>query len=65
MTANQIALIQSASDAALVERLFVLAQDGEFNAEEFAVIDNEVYGRFARAYGQSLEDMDPASMMAA
>lgn len=65
MTANQIALIQSASDAALVERLFVLAQDGEFNAEEFSVIDNEVYGRFARAYGQSLEDMDPASMMAA
>lgn len=65
MTANQIALIQSASDAALVERLFVLAQDGEFNAEEFSVIDSEVYGRFARAYGQSLEDMEPASMMAA
>lgn len=56
MTSNQIALIQSASDTALIDRLFALARMGEAS-DELDVIDAEVYGRFARSYGQPLEDM--------
>ncbi len=65
MTDNQIALIHAASDAVLVERLFSMVRNGNAGAEEFNVIDHEVYQRFARAYGQSLEDMPVETMMAA
>ena len=65
MTDNQIALIHAASDSVLVERLFSMVRNGNAGAEEFSVIDAEVYQRFARAYGQPLEDMPVETMMAA
>ena len=55
MTSNQIALIQTASDSVLIDLLFALARSGEAG-DEFAVIDAEVYGRFARSYGQPLDE---------
>lgn len=57
MTGNQIAMIQSASDSALIERLFALAREGEAAGDEFDVIDVEVYERFARSYGQSPDEL--------
>ncbi|MCF7220639.1 hypothetical protein [Marilutibacter chinensis] len=56
MTSNQIALIQSASDSVLIDRLFTLVRSGAAG-DEFDVIDTEVYERFARSYGQPTDEM--------
>ncbi|KAB8189472.1 hypothetical protein [Marilutibacter maris] len=56
MTGNQIAMIQSASDSVLIDRLFALARNGEAG-DEFDVIDVEVYERLARSYGQSPDEL--------
>ncbi|QDH70230.1 hypothetical protein [Marilutibacter alkalisoli] len=57
MTSNQIALIRSASDSILIDRLFAMARSESADNDELAIIDAEVYERFASSYEQPLDEM--------